>query len=60
MAIVSSLTINGDTRNIADAQSRQDIAVLREDLTQEISDRTDAVVSLMNLITQNSSDSSIG
>ena len=30
MDIVSSLTINNETREIADAQSREDIAVLQE------------------------------
>lgn len=30
MEIVSNLTINNETREIADAQSREDIAILKE------------------------------
>lgn len=52
MATVSNLTINEETREIADAQSRQDIIELKSNLADEVSNRTNAVASLTTLINQ--------
>lgn len=58
MDTVSYLTINTETREIVDAKSRRDIAALQLSLDNEISNRTDAVTSVINLINQSGSEGS--
>jgi hypothetical protein len=53
MATVSKLTINEDTREIADDYSRQKISELETNLSDEISNRENAIANLMTLINQN-------